>query len=491
MSKNITIAEGSQAKNFSYVSKIRTNKMGGGTQDWIPEDEAGMYANLGVAEITENGTYRASDENLDGFSEVAVSVQPKTKTKTITKNGTYRASKDKVDGYSEISVQVPTEGGGGGSTLITKDITENGSYNASDDDADGYSSVNVNVAGINIQGTEMQATAINAISKGATVYVHKSATNPTSVTPPTGLQDGAVYLWNGEIYFNNGRSKVPYSNLTATPTAGGFNGNASGNGGYVVGDAGNYQSRIISIASGQSLIKQGVGRNAVFRTANQKVSFGNGIYDQSLNLLATLNSSAYGFPRPDNVLVGLDSNSNGGIVKVCTGVITSVPVTGVAKLPSSFSDANAQLLDYRLFSYTSDANGNSTGDFGYIDTQGIEATGVATFVKLFDCYAGSEPHRNIFVSISNDHTQIVVRDTTHGIYIVKSDGSYVNYSDLPHAIDSSAYLVGSYLFDAGSVYDVSSEASMGMTSSRNHEYLGICKNDVAAGAVGTAIVLFS
>lgn len=144
MSKSITISEGSQAKNFMSVSKLRTNLIGGGTQNWVPEDEAGMYANLGVAEIDKNGTYKASDEDLDGFSQVNVSVQPKTKTKTITKNGTYKASKDKVDGYSEVSVQVPT---GGSGELVTKNITENGTYNASDDNADGYSSVTVNVSG--------------------------------------------------------------------------------------------------------------------------------------------------------------------------------------------------------------------------------------------------------------------------------------------------------------------------------------------------------
>lgn len=118
MSKNITIAEGGQAKNFNSVAKIRTNLIGSGTQNWIPEDEAGRYANLGEVSIDENGTYRASDENLDGFSK--------------------------------ITVNVPTEGGGGGGgghepRLITKNITANGTYNASGDGADGYSSVTVNV----------------------------------------------------------------------------------------------------------------------------------------------------------------------------------------------------------------------------------------------------------------------------------------------------------------------------------------------------------
>lgn len=144
MGKNITIAEGAQAKNFSNVSKIRVNNIGGGTSDWIPEEEAGMYADLEELSVSKNGTYNASDEDVDGFSKVIVKVDPKVTTKTITKNGTYRAKKDKVDGYSEVSVQVPT---GGGGELITKSISENGTYNASDDNADGYSSVTVNVSG--------------------------------------------------------------------------------------------------------------------------------------------------------------------------------------------------------------------------------------------------------------------------------------------------------------------------------------------------------
>jgi hypothetical protein len=64
-------------------------------------------------------------------------------TKTITANGTYKASDDNADGYSEITVNVPT--GGGDATLIEKEITENGEYDASDDGADGYSKVTVNV----------------------------------------------------------------------------------------------------------------------------------------------------------------------------------------------------------------------------------------------------------------------------------------------------------------------------------------------------------
>lgn len=109
MSKNITIAEGSQAKNFNTVHKLRTNLIGGGTQYWVPEDEAGAYANMGQKSITANGTYRASDDNKDGFSQVTVNVPPTTPrliTKSITENGVYNASDDDADGYRQITVGV-------------------------------------------------------------------------------------------------------------------------------------------------------------------------------------------------------------------------------------------------------------------------------------------------------------------------------------------------------------------------------------------------
>lgn len=56
--------------------------------------------------IIDNGTYTASDDNADGYSEVNVNVQPPLTTKNITANGTYTASDDNVYGYSEVDVNV-------------------------------------------------------------------------------------------------------------------------------------------------------------------------------------------------------------------------------------------------------------------------------------------------------------------------------------------------------------------------------------------------
>ena len=77
MSKDIAIKEGDYAKQFGGVKKIRINNVGGGTSYWVPEDETV----LGTKHITENGTYKASEEVDEhqqnrgwyGYGEVTVS----------------------------------------------------------------------------------------------------------------------------------------------------------------------------------------------------------------------------------------------------------------------------------------------------------------------------------------------------------------------------------------------------------------------------------
>lgn len=68
MSKNITIQEGGVAKQLT-VDKLKTDLVGGGTCLWVPEDET----TLGTKVITENGTYKASEDGYYGYSEVTVS----------------------------------------------------------------------------------------------------------------------------------------------------------------------------------------------------------------------------------------------------------------------------------------------------------------------------------------------------------------------------------------------------------------------------------
>lgn len=68
MSKNIIIQEGGIGKQLT-ADKLKTNLVGGGSCLWVPEDEM----NLGTKYISENGTYKASDDGYYGFSEVTVS----------------------------------------------------------------------------------------------------------------------------------------------------------------------------------------------------------------------------------------------------------------------------------------------------------------------------------------------------------------------------------------------------------------------------------
>lgn len=137
MAKNITIAEGGVGRNFGPTKKLETDLQGGGTQYWIPEDEANDYASKEPLNVTENGTYTPSSGNV-AFNPVKVNVPDKLGTKTITENGTYAAQDENLNGYKSVSVKVPIR-------LESKPITENGTYNAQDDNLQGYSSVRVNV----------------------------------------------------------------------------------------------------------------------------------------------------------------------------------------------------------------------------------------------------------------------------------------------------------------------------------------------------------
>lgn len=150
MPKNIVIAEGTQGKTFTAVEKIRTKLQGGGTCNWIPEDEAGDYTNLKNKTIRENGEYLPSADNCTGYSKVTVNVRTNTKAKRITENGTYNATDDGADGYSSVTVDVAGGGGGGGGGSNIGDATlrANGIYRAQAAGYDGYGTVTVAVPNV-------------------------------------------------------------------------------------------------------------------------------------------------------------------------------------------------------------------------------------------------------------------------------------------------------------------------------------------------------
>lgn len=144
MAKNIVIAEGTQGKTFTGVEKIRTKLQGGGSQNWIPEDEAGEYAKLKALTVRANGEYIASRDNVAGYKSVKVNVKANTKSISVDHNGTYNAADEDIDGYSSVSVNVT----GGGTKLGTLTAHNNGVYNAADKGYDGYSTVNISIKGI-------------------------------------------------------------------------------------------------------------------------------------------------------------------------------------------------------------------------------------------------------------------------------------------------------------------------------------------------------
>jgi hypothetical protein len=154
----ITIAAGASAVIDYTIKAVVTNNGGAegtksitqnGTYNAL-DDSLDGYAtvtvnvspNVGSKNISTNGTYNASSDSLDGYSSVTVAVSPNVGTKSITVNGTYNASSDSYDGYSSVTVEVP-----GSAVLGTKSISQNGTYSAQDDNYDGYSSVTVNVSG--------------------------------------------------------------------------------------------------------------------------------------------------------------------------------------------------------------------------------------------------------------------------------------------------------------------------------------------------------
>ena len=68
MSKAIVIEKNGVAQNLT-LDKLRTKEVGGGTIDWVPEDDV----QLTELTVTANGTYTPSG-TVYGFSGVSVSV---------------------------------------------------------------------------------------------------------------------------------------------------------------------------------------------------------------------------------------------------------------------------------------------------------------------------------------------------------------------------------------------------------------------------------
>lgn len=70
MSKSVIIVNNGTTETWSTVDTIRVNAVGGGTEDFVPEDET----TTGTITITANGEYNAADDGLYGYSTAIVNV---------------------------------------------------------------------------------------------------------------------------------------------------------------------------------------------------------------------------------------------------------------------------------------------------------------------------------------------------------------------------------------------------------------------------------
>lgn len=76
MSKSVIIVNNGTTETWSTVDTIRVKGVGGGTEDFVPEDETIKQDKT----IVLNGTYAAADEGLYGYGNVNVNVQCMTGT---------------------------------------------------------------------------------------------------------------------------------------------------------------------------------------------------------------------------------------------------------------------------------------------------------------------------------------------------------------------------------------------------------------------------
>lgn len=140
-------------------------------------------------------------------------------TKNITQNGTYNASADNADGYSQVKVEVS----GGGSTLGEKTISTYGVYNASDDSLDGYSKV-TNITGLET-ATASGAVAsisdavampcVSAIAQIVPVQAGSGTPSPSNVRTLSGVT-GATLRKRGKNLISNNATSTSFRGVDFT-----------------------------------------------------------------------------------------------------------------------------------------------------------------------------------------------------------------------------------------------------------------------------------
>ena len=154
MSKTISIKKNGTETTLT-VDKLRLPKTGGGTKDWVPADGK----NLVKLEVKQNGTYKASDFDAYGISEVKVkctlnggSATSKADSKALkNKHNPAPAEGGQARSMSAHHLETPEDGGGmipwvpeSEVALGTRSVNvDNRTYKAADDGKYGWSEFTV------------------------------------------------------------------------------------------------------------------------------------------------------------------------------------------------------------------------------------------------------------------------------------------------------------------------------------------------------------
>ena len=489
MSKNITILEGGETRTFGNVEKLQTNLVGGGTQNWVPEDEAGDYVDADELSVTENGYYVPDEGKFYNAVDVLVEEEPELEEITITENGTY--TPQNAVGFSSVSVEVDTTG-------------EEGDPE--------------------VHGNEVTAIAQTDINAGDTVAVQNPSDEPVSIAcPMPGIAansnpsafDGKFLYWNSVQFYASEVRKKAISNITSE--------NYTVVATKAAGDTSYYNPWLYeyrmqngfkdSIATWQTIFTNkkcptGSGANAIYGRYHA-IGDGKGMYDTRMNLVNqnvpswpygnggyALSTSRmiyrWGGASPANYSDGV--HCYGFYVGLIGGAVDGYSVT----IPSGVNpDESNNIVSAGLMFLGTDR-------VAFVVTDGLDTN------KKFICMASFEPQEE-YEGTSHEVDPTILKAiecanftighdtlydtwavaTDNGLHVIYSDGTVKSYPKLKST--AVPFLAQQYVFLNGSCYKLIDDAAIMIpTNSKGTDgQLGVAKHNVQAGEEGTAIILFS
>lgn len=127
--------------------------------------------------------------------------EPVLKTKNIYENGSYAASADDADGYSNVTVNVPAN-------VINRTLQVNGTFSSAVDNKDGYSNVVVDV-----QETPVKTTSLSVTENGT---YEPGPTSEVSLTIPTIPDEVETDVSAGAIITNFDNLRIEFTNKTTS-----------------------------------------------------------------------------------------------------------------------------------------------------------------------------------------------------------------------------------------------------------------------------------